>query len=354
MNSCWCHSSSKAHAMGSCGTAVGTILLKDLLGHGLATHNEPDSAVLGTLDTFFWDSVLCWAPLIACLMFFSEACQGDHYGSLFVRQNEMAKATLVSWRLSCIQPVSVYSFYSSSNTLPLLQIYIDKPRSPKLWSKSQEYVTVSFGACVCVCVSVCLSSSDNAGGYSFWLSALMFAHLCSCSHTHRWNTVSWQQSKINHNWWINSGVSLPLVCARTIMPQVKHMLWALVAQLWPFSWRGVLVTAWLPTMNAILFCWAPLMPCFGITSLKLAREITPSPAKIMVALVSCRFGCIQRLFVLFFILHSLFFECTWMTSGVGLPLVGGRTITLRAKHMPFALVAQLTASFSRRSCLVTA
>ena len=43
-----------------------------------------------------------------------------------------------------------------------------------------------------------------------------------------------------------------------------------------------------------------------------------------------------------------------MTSGVGLPLVGGRTITLRAKHMPWALAAHLWAPFSWRSCLVTA
>ena len=198
-----------------------------------------------------------------------------------------------------------------------------------------------------LCVCVCLSSSDNAGGYSFWQSALMFAHLCSCSHKHRWNTVSWQQSKINHNGCINSGVSLPPVLPRAITQRAKHMLWALAAQLWPFSWRGCLVTAWLPTMNVILFCWAPLMPCFGITSLKLAR-------KIMITLVSCRFGCIQRLFILFFILHSLSFECTWMSLGVGLPLVSGRTITLRAKHMPWALVAQLTAPFSWKSCLVTA
>ena len=46
--------------------------------------------------------------------------------------------------------------------------------------------------CFFWCLCVCLSSSDNAGGYSFWLSALVFAHLCSCSHKHRWNTVSWQ------------------------------------------------------------------------------------------------------------------------------------------------------------------
>ena len=40
----------KAHAMGSCGTADGAFLLKELLGHGLATHNE-GGAVLSTLYT---------------------------------------------------------------------------------------------------------------------------------------------------------------------------------------------------------------------------------------------------------------------------------------------------------------
>ena len=44
------HSPGKAHAMGSCSTADGAILLKELLGHGLATHNE-GGAVLGTLCT---------------------------------------------------------------------------------------------------------------------------------------------------------------------------------------------------------------------------------------------------------------------------------------------------------------
>ena len=38
----------EAHAMGSCSTADGSILLKELLGHGLAAHNE-GGAVLGTL-----------------------------------------------------------------------------------------------------------------------------------------------------------------------------------------------------------------------------------------------------------------------------------------------------------------
>ena len=45
-------------------------------------------------------------------------------------------------------------------------------------------------------------------------------------------------------------------------------------------------------------------------------------------------------------IHSFSFKCTSMNSGVSLQLVGGRTITLRAKHMPWALVAKLTAPFS--------
>ena len=81
--------------------------------------------------------------------------------------------------------------------------------------------------------------------------------------------------------------------------------------------HGLATHNW-PTMNVILFCWAPLIPCFGITSLKLAREITPSPAKIMIALVSFGLRIIQLLFILFFILHSLSFKCTSMKSGVRL------------------------------------
>ena len=204
---------------------------------------------------------------------------------------------------------------------------------------------------VCLCQAVTMQGT-TASGCQPWCLHIFAAVATNISETLKHGFMA--AVKINHNWCINSGVNLPLVGARTIMHQVKLMLWALVAHLWPFSRRGCLVTAWLPTMNVILFCWAPLMPCFGNTSLKLAREIPPSPAKIMIALVSCRFGCVQRLFILFFILHSLSFECTWITSGVSLPLVGGRTINFRAKHMPRALVAHLTVPFSWRSCLVTA
>ena len=57
------HTPGKAHAMGFCCTAV-TILLKELLGHGLPTHNERDTSLLSTLDALLWDHI-------------SEACDLD-------------------------------------------------------------------------------------------------------------------------------------------------------------------------------------------------------------------------------------------------------------------------------------
>ena len=117
----------------------------------------------------------------------------------------MAKATLVSGRLiRLLFQVHLHPIHS------LCFKWIDElwgeslgPRSPKLWSKSQEYYDCFFWR-----LCVCLSSSDHAGGYSFWLSALMFAHLCSCSrsHKHRWNTVRWQQPSLiaTHDTWTAS------------------------------------------------------------------------------------------------------------------------------------------------------
>ena len=120
------HSPGKAHAMGSCGTADGAILLKELLGHGLATHNEHDSAVLGTLDSLLGGS----SPKLA--MGFT-----------------LRAANLNGYSNACILEIhSQFAFYCSSTFIkytPTLQIYIDElrgksfgPRSPKLWSKSQE------------------------------------------------------------------------------------------------------------------------------------------------------------------------------------------------------------------------
>ena len=120
MNSCWGHASGKANAMGSSGTSEGVILLKELLGHGLATHNEHDSAVLGNLDSLPG----VFSPKLAKHGHHSLCCQ----------------MKCLKWPLYLGDWVafSVYSFYFSSNTLPLLQIYIDKLRGESLGLRSPK------------------------------------------------------------------------------------------------------------------------------------------------------------------------------------------------------------------------
>ena len=154
MNSCWSHSSSKAHAMGSCGTAV-TILLTELLGHGLATNNERDTILLGTLDALLGNHI-------------AEACKRNHPD--FMPQK----------CYTCILEIRLHS----------------------------------------------------ASIHSILHSIHSFSFKCTS---------------------MNSGVSLPLVSGRTITLRAKHMPWALVAHLWvTFSRRSCLVTAWLPTMKVIV------------------------------------------------------------------------------------------------------
>ena len=122
---------------------------------------------------------------------------------------------------------------------------------------------------------------------------------------------------------------------------------ALAAQLWPFSWQGCFVTAWLPTMNVILLCWAPLMPCFAITSLKLAREITPSPAKIMIGYIDKLRGEPPT--------YRWHMNCT--LGGAHASSCGQVVGAILAKNMLWALtvlMAHRWVPFSRTSCLVTA
>ena len=120
----------------------------------------------------------------------------------------MAKATLVSWRFTFTSPSIPGP--PSSNTLPLLQIYIDEltpctPSNIHRWTHGWVFGTAISKTLVQkpriedsffwrLCASV--KQWQNAGDYSFWLSALVFAHLCSCSHKHRWNTVWWQQPSL--------------------------------------------------------------------------------------------------------------------------------------------------------------
>ena len=124
----------------------------------------------------------------------------------------MAKATLVSWRFtfnspSIPGPPSPHTFRIHQCTFrgwvfgtAISKTLVRKPR-----------ICDFFFWCLCVSVK-----QWPRRGYSFWLSALVFAHLCSCSHKNLWNTVRRQQSSL-----ITSHDALT---AR----RAKHMLWALV------------------------------------------------------------------------------------------------------------------------------
>ena len=214
------HSPGKAHAMGSCGTADGAILLKELLGQGLATGTEGDSAVLCTPGTSLGDSSPSFATEI----------------------------TLCPAKLSCSNDACILEiqFHSASTHsilrpnslgLPLLQMHIDELRGESLGLGSPNFGPKAKNrrlfllAPVCVCQAMTMQ-----GATASRLSALMFAHLCSCSHKHRWNTVRWQQSSL-----------IATHGARTAADATRranHMPWALVAQLTVrFSWRSCLVRA---------------------------------------------------------------------------------------------------------------
>ena len=88
----------------------------------------------------------------------------------------------------------------------------------------------------------------------------------------------------------------------------KQMLWALVPQLWPFSRRGCLVTAysWDKQCAGVLLGALHTLHCL-IASLKSATEITLCPANRVAKTtpVSWRFSSIQRLLILSFVLNSL-------------------------------------------------
>ena len=110
------HTTSKAHAMGSCGTAV-TILLTGLLSHGLATHNERDTVLLGTLDALLWNHI-------------SEACKKNHPVSC--QDNDY----------TCILQIRLHSASVHSilhPTLLLLRMYVDDLRDESATRRWQNH-----------------------------------------------------------------------------------------------------------------------------------------------------------------------------------------------------------------------
>ena len=147
-NSCWCHSSGKPHAMDSCGTADGTILLKELLGQGLATSTEGDSAVLCTPGTSLGDSSPSFATEI----------------------------TLCPAKLSCSNDACILEiqFHSTSTHsilrpnslgLPLLQMHIDELRGESLGLGSPNFGAKAKNrrlfllAPVCVCQAMTMQGA---------------------------------------------------------------------------------------------------------------------------------------------------------------------------------------------------
>ena len=122
------HAPGKAHAMGSCGTAV-TILLTGLLSHGLATHNERDTVLLGTLDALLWNHI-------------SEACKRNHPVSC------QDYTYILEIRL---HSASIHSILHS--TLPLLQMYIDELRCKSATRRWQKYHSPGKAHAMCSCVA---------------------------------------------------------------------------------------------------------------------------------------------------------------------------------------------------------
>ena len=110
------HAPGKAHAMGSCGTSV-TILSKRLLGHGLPSHNERDTVLLGTLDALLWNHI-------------SEACKRNHPVSC--QDNDCTCILQIRLRSASIHSIL-------HPTLPLLRMYVDHLRGESATRRWQNH-----------------------------------------------------------------------------------------------------------------------------------------------------------------------------------------------------------------------
>ena len=297
------HAPGKAHATGSCGTAV-TILLTGLLSHGLATHNECDTVFWGTLDALLWNHI-------------SEACKRNHpvrciNAKMIARSWKFSGSLLPRLHLYLGDSVafSVYSFYSSfyppspSNVYQWTPVWVyhSSVAEPSLSGQStyfglswhicgyhslerfalsqcgyphwtlnmNTWLSVTFFWCLCVSVKQWPGTGRACGP-----SALLFVSLRSCSRKHLWNTVRWQQSKPRWSKLINGKL---LEATRRWR---NHHTPGEAHAVYPYGSAVVVAIegvagsrpGYLQWMNVILLCWAPLTPCLGITSLKFAREI---------------------------------------------------------------------------------
>ena len=171
----------------------------------------------------------------------------------------------------------------------------------------------------------------------------MFAHLWSCCHKHLWNTVRRQQPSLitTHDAWTAAGAT----------HRAKQMLWALlvlVEHLWvPFSRRSCLVRVLIATgawraAGIHSFVAEPSPVTFLLkewpgyakdrdsavfledSSQKFAKEILCISLRHQVSrqdnlcILEIQLHSASTVVILFFVLHSLSFECASMNSGVSL------------------------------------
>ena len=271
------HAPGKAHAMGYCGTAV-TILLTGLLSHGLATHNERDTVLLGTLDAFLWNHIY-------------EACKRNHPVSS--QDNDCTCILQIRWHSASIHSIL-------HPTLPLLRMYVDDLRGGSATRRWQNHHSPgkghAMGSCGTADGAILLKellghalATGNEGdsavlrtpGTSLGDSSPHFATeitLCpaklSCSNDACILESQFHSASIHSILhptvpllctWMSSGVGLPLVGGWASHSEQSTCY----GPLWHSSdYHPLEGVAWsqpgYPRGNVLVPCWAPFTCCMGI------------------------------------------------------------------------------------------
>ena len=102
------HTPRKPHPMGSCGTAVGTVLLKELLSHGLHQHKDRDHILWNTLDTLL----------------------GKYTPQLIAREVTFCSAKMNAKKTACILVLQIHSALILHSAHPMLRSSLAKTSAP--------------------------------------------------------------------------------------------------------------------------------------------------------------------------------------------------------------------------------
>ena len=191
------HSPGKAHAMGSCGTADGAILLKELLGHGLATR---------TLNMNTWLFLLLVCMCVPVKQWPRTGRASGPSALLFVSLAAVSASNTGHWQESKPLKHMLWALaHRCGNVLFLLK---------ELLGHGLATRTLNMNSWLFLLVLVCLSS--RACGPPQLCCLHIFAAAAANISETRHDASSQGQSQ-----W----VSLPLVGARTITLGAKALLW---------------------------------------------------------------------------------------------------------------------------------